>query len=95
MDTYLLVKRISSLFVMSEHIARIHPFVAASLLKPGRDDAIHEFDETPDSDDGEGPGDVTVSVHAEREDSSPHLIVVNGDGEDHGAFHARKKEGGD
>lgn len=59
--TYLRAKSIKSLLVMPEDIARIHLFVAARFVKEGRNDIISKFDETTDSDDGEGPGDVKLS----------------------------------
>lgn len=39
----------SAITVMSQHLARIHPFVPASLLKAGRDEEIDEDERLPEN----------------------------------------------
>lgn len=88
---YLQGNWISSIFVMPENISRVHPFVAASLLRPGREDLIYEFDGGIKAGLIRDSGRTSPELRSGDDDSPAHFVIAGAGGEGHSAFHAVEK----
>lgn len=91
---YLRGKGISSICVMPDHLARVHPFLPASLLRASRDDNMDAIDnpfsapgveahaaERRAGSNGSGHGRTEHDIHVDTTDDYDRFVVPDGAGE--------------
>lgn len=84
---YIRDRRIGSIFVLPDHLSRVHPFLPAYLLRVGRDDDIEEFGNGIDGDDDFVSCNGTHHGNAEAINTSD-LILPDGGSEVPASFRA-------
>lgn len=88
---YLRGKGIISIFVMSDHLARLHPFLPAPFLRVDPSEEIDSF-LNADDDEYQDDGEDTANVYDDMDDDYVNFIIPEGGSEGPASFTAVRKD---